>query len=68
VNDYCRVFFGDDTWVHAPSLAVALFYGSSVCVFFSVFDRLLCGVFNLVIAVWLGLFVASVCIDLSLVT
>lgn len=51
MNDYCRVFFRDDAWVHAPSLAAALFYGSSVCVFFSVFDRLLCSVFNLVIVV-----------------
>jgi hypothetical protein len=32
---------------------------------FYVSDRLFCGVFNLVIAVWLSLFVASVCIGLN---
>jgi hypothetical protein len=55
---------GHDAWLHVPSLVVAFSDGSSVWVF-PISDRLLCGVFNLIIAVWLSLFVAYVCVGLS---
>lgn len=64
VNDCCWVSFGHGAWLQAPSPVAAFFDGSSGWMF-PISDRLLCGVFNLIIAVWLGLFVASVCVGMS---